>query len=209
MKVEISENGETWQTVADQVEGKQVTTIPFAMSIARKVRIVNLEERSHWWQLYDLEIIGPGMGDIDQYEPSRRHYLQLNEARSVAIGWSTAKQNRSVTGGALKVAGETFERGIGTHAYSEIVFDLTGKGFRRFYSKVGHNDGGNDTYLTFEVHLDDEKVFDSGEMTKGDPAKVLDLPLKEANELKLVVTNGKDGRPEGDHADWGNACLIQ
>ena len=209
VKVEISENGETWQTVADQVEGKQVTTIPFAMSIARKVRIVNLEERSHWWQLYDLEIIGPGMGDIDQYEPSQRHYLQLNEARSVAIGWSTAKQNRSVTGGALKVAGESFEHGIGTHAHSEIVFDLTGKGFRRFYSKVGHNDGGQNTYLTFEVHLDDKKVFDSGEMTKGDPAKVLDLPLKEANELKLVVTNGKDGRPEGDHADWGNACLIQ
>ena len=209
VKVEISETGKSWKTVADQVEGKQVTVIPFAMSIARKIRIINLEEREHWWQLYDLEIIGPGMGDIDQYDLSKRHYLQLKDARSVKVGWSTAKQDRSVTGGVLKVAGETFEQGIGTHAHSEIIFDLAGKGFQRFYSKVGHNDGGQNTYLTFEVHLDEEKVFDSGEMTKGDPAKVLDLPLQQANELKLVVTNGKDGRPEGDHADWGNACLIQ
>ncbi len=24
---------------------------------------------------------------------------------------------------------------------------------------VGHNDGGHDTYLTFEVHVDQEKVL--------------------------------------------------
>ena len=74
---------------------------------------------------------------------------------------------------------------------------------------VGHNDGGRDTYLTFEVHVDDKKVFDSGNMTKGEPAKALDISVKGANELKLVVTNGQDGKPEGDHADWGHAFLVK
>jgi hypothetical protein len=209
VKVEISENGDSWVTVADQVKGSQVTTIPFDMVVAKKVRVSSLEEKNSWWQLYKLEIIGPGMGDVDQYKPSNRHYLQLSDAKKVQVGWSTAKQNRSVTGGELKVAGQKFTRGIGTHAHSEITYDLNGKGYRRFYSMVGHNDGGRNTYLTFEVHVDNKKVFDSGNMTKGEPAKALDISVKGANELKLVVTNGQDGKPEGDHADWGYAFLVK
>ena len=87
--------------------------------------------------------------------------------------------------------------------------DLNGKGYRRFYSMVGHNDGGRDTYLTFEVHVDDRKVFDSGNMTKGDKAKPVDISVQGANSLKLIVTNGQDGKPEGDHADWGYAFLVK
>ena len=209
LKVEISEYGETWKTVADRVEGKQITSIAFEMAVAKSVRITNLEEKKLWWQLYELEIIGPGMGDIDQYKPSDRHYLQLSNAKAVKIGWSSAKQDRSVTGGELKVAGEKFSHGIGTHAFSEIIYDLSDKEYKRFYSKVGHNDGGRDTYLTFEVHLDREKVFDSGDMKKGDPAKSLDISVEGADELKLIVTNGRDGKPEGDHADWGNAFFVK
>jgi hypothetical protein len=37
VKVEISENGDSWVTVADQVKGSQVTTIPFDMVVAKKV----------------------------------------------------------------------------------------------------------------------------------------------------------------------------
>jgi type 1 glutamine amidotransferase/mono/diheme cytochrome c family protein/glucose/arabinose dehydrogenase len=209
LKVETSENGDSWVTVADQVKGSQVTTIQFDMVVAKKVRITSLEEKNNWWQLYKLEIIGPGMGDVDQYKPSDRHYLQLSDAKKVQVGWNTAKQNRSVTGGELKVAGKKFTHGIGTHAHSEITYDLNGKGYQRFYSMVGHNDGGQDTYLTFEVHVDDKKVFDSGDMKKGEKAKPVDISVKGANTLKLVVTNGQDGKPEGDHADWGYAFLVK
>jgi len=74
---------------------------------------------------------------------------------------------------------------------------------------VGHNDGGQDTYLTFEVRVDQKKVFQSGDMKKGDPAKPLDVSVKGAEKLKLVVTNGRDGKPAGDHADWGHAFLVK
>ena len=179
------------------------------MKVAKKVRITSLEEKNNWWQLYKLEIIGPGMGDVDQYRPEDRHYLKIDDAKEVKVGWSTAKQNRSITGGQLQIAGEKFSHGIGTHAHSEITYDLRGKKFRRFYSMVGHNDGGHDTYLTFEVHVDQEKVFDSGDMKKGEPAKPLDISVEGAEELKLVVTNGRDGKPEGDHADWAHAFLVK
>jgi mono/diheme cytochrome c family protein len=90
IKVEVSENGNDWRTVADNVEGRKTTTVPFDMTVARKVRITNLEEKDLWWQLYDLQIIGPGMGDVDQYRPSDRHYLNLSEAVEVKVGWGNA-----------------------------------------------------------------------------------------------------------------------
>ena len=46
-------------------------------------------------------------------------------------------------------------------------------------------------------------------MKKGEPAKPLDISVEGADELKLVVTNGSDGKPEGDHADWGHAFLVK
>ena len=36
IKVETSENGDSWVTVADQVKGSQVTPIPFDMVVAKK-----------------------------------------------------------------------------------------------------------------------------------------------------------------------------
>ena len=74
---------------------------------------------------------------------------------------------------------------------------------------VGHNDGGHDTYLTLEVHVDQEKVLVSGDMKKGEPAKPLDTSMEGAEEIKLVVTNGRDRKPEGNHSDWAHAFLAK
>ena len=209
VKVEVSENGKNWKTVADKVPGKRTTIIPFDMVVAKKVRITNIEEKGKWWQLHALEIVGPGMGDIDQYKPSERHYLKVKNAKKVKNGWGSAKQDKAAGGKKLKVAGELFNHGIGAHSYSEITYDISGKGYTRFYTKVGHDDGGQNTYLTFEIYIDGEKAFDSGDMKRGDSAKAVDVSVEGANELKLVVTKGRDGKPEGDHANWGNACLIK
>ena len=46
-------------------------------------------------------------------------------------------------------------------------------------------------------------------MKKGEKAKPVDISVKGATTLKLVVTNGQDGKPEGDHADWGYAFLVK
>ena len=205
----LQRNGKSWKTVADNIKGNRTTIIPFDMIVAKKVRVTNIEEKGKWWQLHALEIVGPGMGDIDQYKPSERNYLKLKEAKKAKNGWGSAKQNRSVGGGKLKVAGELFNHGIGAHSYSEIIYNISAKGYKRFYSKVGHDDGGQNTYLTFEVYVDGEKVFDSGDMKRGDSAKVVDISVQGASELKLIVNKGRDGKPEGDHANWGNACLIK
>ena len=37
-------------------------------------------------------------------------------------------------------------------------------------------------------------------MKKGEPAKPLDISVEGAEEIKLVVTNVRDKKPEWDHA---------
>ena len=60
--------------------------------------------------------------------------------------------------------------------------------------------------ITFEVYLDDEKVYESGVMNSKDAQKYVEVNLKDAKELKLVVTDSGNGNGS-DHATWGDAKL--
>lgn len=61
--------------------------------------------------------------------------------KSATTGWSDAKVGKSAGGGALTIDKKTFDKGIGTHAASVIVFDLP-ENVRGFTAKVGIDDGG-------------------------------------------------------------------
>jgi type 1 glutamine amidotransferase/mono/diheme cytochrome c family protein/glucose/arabinose dehydrogenase len=208
LKVEVSD-GKTWRTVIDRVAGKRMTEIAFPMTVAKSVRFTVLDSKEKWWQLFRVELLGPSMGDIDQYPIDRRDYLTFASAKSAKNGWGRLKQNRAIGGGSLRIAGETFGKGLGVHAKSELIYELTGKGYSRFFAKVGHDDQGFDTNLAFEVWRDDQRVFSSGDLQKGAPAKTVDISLKGASQLRLLVLPGSDGKADGDHADWADACFIR
>jgi beta-galactosidase len=132
--------------------------------------------------------------------------------KSGTTGWASIQKDKSVDGNALSLATDsgvrTFDKGIGTHANSEIVYDLSGKGFTSFQSYVGvdHEVGGNGT-ISFQVLLDGQKIFDSGRMTGSTPAKLVDVDVTGKQELKLIVTDVGDGNSM-DHADWADAKLT-
>ncbi|GAA0591657.1 hypothetical protein GCM10009001_04730 [Virgibacillus siamensis] len=110
-------------------------------------------------------------------------------------------------GSALTINGQTFDKGLGVHAPSEIVYQLDGK-YSQFTSYVGVDDevaGG--ASIVFQVWGDGEKLYDSGLMTDSDDAKKVDISVDGIKELKLVVTDGGNGNGQ-DHGDWGNALLF-
>ena len=146
--------------------------------------------------------------DENPYPKERRVYLKLKDAISAKQGWSTPKQDKSVQNNPIRIAGTTYERGIGTHSPGQIIYDLTNSAFERFYARVGVDDESAGT-LGYEVYLDDKLVFESGPMSRGDEAKTVDVKLANARRLKLIVTTGADNRNDGDHADWADACLIR
>jgi mono/diheme cytochrome c family protein len=207
LRIEFSADGEEWSK-SIEADGAKLLELKFEKTVARKVRISLAQDKQKWWAIGKLEISGPTGSDIEKYDPSRRVYLKLDDAASAKQSWSAPKQDKSVLGQGLTIAEEPFEHGIGTHSASEIVYHLSGKGYARFFAKCGPQGKRGKTVMTFEVHLDGEKVFDTGDMQAGDEAEFIDVNVTGRKELKLIVTPGSDGKTEQDHANWVDAIFV-
>ncbi|WP_405059247.1 NPCBM/NEW2 domain-containing protein [Kribbella sp. NBC_01505] len=129
---------------------------------------------------------------------------------SASIGWGEVTKNRSVSGGPISLAGVEYATGIGTHAASEIVYQLRSDDVR-FSALVGVDDfqrGSAYSSVVFEVEADGKVVYRSP-VLRGDSApQQLDLDVLGVQKLLLRVTDAGDGN-NSDHADWANAVLHQ
>ena len=138
--------------------------------------------------------------------PQVWRYLRTGDALSVTQGWLTTQNDAGVTGRTLSIGGRRFERGLGTHAPGEIVFDL-GRRHTRFQADAGLDDnGGPAGSVVFRVTLDGKPAFDSGLVRFGEPARHIALDVSGVSELRLAVSDGGNG-VQHDHADWANAAV--
>ena len=140
-------------------------------------------------------------------------YLTDYDWKSANSGWKTVNKDKSVDNNKLALTDEegqaiSYDRGIGTHATSTIIYDLSDKDYEYFSSYVGVDREmyGSVGSISFEVYVDGEKKFDSGIMNSRDPQKYVEVDINGAKELKLVVKDGGNGNGS-DHATWGDAKL--
>lgn len=140
-------------------------------------------------------------------------YLTDYDWKSANSGWKTVNKDKSVSGNKLALTDENgeavyYDRGIGTHATSTIIYNLTDKDYAYFSSYVGVDRQmfASVGSIKFEVYVDGEKKFDSGIMNSRDSQKYVEVEIADAKELKLVVTDGGNGIGS-DHATWGDAKL--
>ncbi len=116
---------------------------------------------------------------------------------------------RSVGCTPLQIGTRFFDGGLGTHANSEMTYDLDG-GYERFEAWVGvdamklHSTAAS---VVFKVVADRREVFDSDVMRGDTPARRVSVSLAGVHELKLIVTDAGDGTKD-DYADWADATLI-
>ncbi|AJS58516.1 NPCBM/NEW2 domain-containing protein [Paenibacillus sp. IHBB 10380] len=135
-------------------------------------------------------------------------YLSDIDWFSATTGWGTIHKDLSVEGNTLKLNNNTYTKGLGTHANSEIVYKLDGQ-YTSFAALVGvDNEVGTVGSVEFQVVVDNQVVFSSGVMHNDVEPKEVNVNLSGKNELKLIVTDGGDGI-NSDHADWVNARLIK
>ena len=92
-------------------------------------------------------------------------------------------------GNMLSLRGQTYMRGFGVHAPSELDFDLSGGSYSRFRAVVGVDDevGGNGS-VDFQVFVNGEATprFDSGMLTGSDAALPVDVDVQGATSLRPV-----------------------
>lgn len=109
----------------------------------------------------------------------------------------------------IRIKDKEYARGLGHHANSSIVLDLSGE-FKAFEAEVGSQWQGGATAgsVLFQVFVDGKKVFDSGVMRENDAPKPVSVSVEGADELQLVVTDAGDGIT-ADSANWADARLIR
>lgn len=121
----------------------------------------------------------------------------------------------SVTGGELRLAGNTFDKGLGLHSQCWIAYSLAGR-YRRFEALVGIDErsgrspSGPGGSVRIQV-LVDGKAADLGpdrELTADDEPRPIRVDVTGAKELTLVVKFGAGGDVL-DHVDWCDARLVK
>jgi hypothetical protein len=140
---------------------------------------------------------------------AREVFLSELDPASASCGWGVPQNDRAISGAPLRIGSTTYPKGIGTHAVSEIVYNLFGL-FGSFESAVGIDaaSDGDKGSVMFEVYADGKLLWTSGLMKKSTGAKTLMLDVRGVKELRLRVGDGGDGI-DYDHADWAAARLLR
>lgn len=143
-------------------------------------------------------------------------YLYLSDLdwKSTQNSYAQPKKDVATSGNPLRLTDEdknivTYQKGIGAHSTSTIVYDISNIKAGLFTSYVGVDRQmyGTVGSVSFEVYVDGEKRFDSGVMKSTDSQQYLQVDLSGAKELKLVVTDGGNNIGS-DHATWGDAKIY-
>ncbi len=111
--------------------------------------------------------------------------------------------NQSTANQPLRIAGQTYEKGVGTQLETTIFIAINGA--THFTALAGVDDATttNDAVI-FEVQADGQMLWHSAELRKGQPPVAIDLDLRGKKELRLLTL--ETGRALSQaHADWVNA----
>jgi len=133
--------------------------------------------------------------------------LEKFDLTAMTQGYGSPQVNKSIDGHPLTIGGKTFATGVGSHAESDFIINVRGKG-ERFTATVGVDDETEGRgSVDFQVYGDGKKLFDSGVMRGKQGPKTVDVDLKGVKSLRLHVTDGGDGI-DYDHADWAAAAVV-
>jgi hypothetical protein len=116
----------------------------------------------------------------------------------------------SVAGGALRLAGSVYDRGLGMHSASRVTYAVPA-GCRRFDALVGLDDHtGRRGSVRVGVLVDSKErnLGLKGDLTHRNSPLAVHVDVDGARELTLIVDFGAGG-DIGDHVNWVDARLVK
>lgn len=161
-----------------------------------------------------LEIPLPGVVALDRRQ-GRAVYLSDLKAKAYqhtpffGVHWPLMA-DASVNGQPLRLAGQTYDKGLGLHSHSRVSYDLAGQ-YQRLEATVGLDDlAGHRGRARFQVLVDGKETDwgGPGELTAGAEPLPVRVNVQGARELTLVVDFGRFG-PVGGQVNLANARLIR
>lgn len=160
------------------------------------------ELRVPWDRLRQVDLQSARIVHVSDLKPV------TSEQRSLPGAVWTARPDRNVTGGPLRMAGRAYDKGVGVHAYNSLTYDLGGA-FERFTATVGIDDsitsGGS---VVFRVKGDHRLLHESKTLRGGHAPDSIAVDVSGVKEL-ILECDIADELDLSDHANWANAILIR
>jgi glucose/arabinose dehydrogenase len=164
--------------------------------------------------LYFLTIL---TGELHRFAPvggsgSTQYVSDLATVGTPVNGYGPFERDKSNgeaaagDGTTLKVAGVSYDKGLGVHATSDLSFAVPA-GCTTFLASVGIDDevGTDPGAVVFEVwNATSGRLYQSALKSVGQAATAVNVSMTGVSTLRLVVTPAASNN-WFDHADWGNA----
>ena len=133
--------------------------------------------------------------------------VSYEQAPMLGPGWEYLA-GRNVLNGPILVAGEPYERGIGVHSRSNLIFELNGE-YREFVTSFGmDDDSGPLADVTVVVLVDGQRRFEKAHVRRGSLFGPVRVDVSHAGRIELIVEYGDNGDMQ-DRFDWVEPGLIR
>ena len=148
---------------------------------------------------------------LDFHSSSTVYLSDLKESKYIFHPFLDATWPFTVDGNVdehdLRLAGSTYDKGIGMHSHSRLTYRLSGA-YRRFEALVGLDDkDGRRGEVRIRVLADGKPLLDRA-VTNRDGAVPVGLSMEGVRELILEVDFGRDGDVQ-DVVNWVEARLVK
>ncbi len=163
-----------------------------------------------WSEVRHLDFSGGKVAYLSDLEPEIQRWTPYFEARQLpasAVRYYTPRRDQAFDGEPLRLAGQTYRRGLAIRSRTELVYRLPGK-FSRFVAVAGIDDRMRPQgHVHLMIYADDRLLLDC-EMGGSDEPVPVDLDLTGATRLRIVVDFGQD-LDISDHFDLCDARIVK
>jgi hypothetical protein len=203
--IDRSTNGTMWTSLISNLDGTATSyTDPATLTAGTK----------YYYRITATNSAGAGTSATTSTTtlPSAATTTYLSDMTwvSATTGYGTIGLDKTISGNTITLNGVTYAKGLGTHAASQIIYNIAGQ-YNQFVSDVGiddEEDKAGTGSVEFQVIGDGKVLFDSGVMTNTSATQHIAVDVTGVQQLTLLATNGVPNSIDYDHADWAGAALI-
>jgi hypothetical protein len=134
-------------------------------------------------------------------------YLDTMKWEDATVGWGKIRLNHSIKNQTMTMGGQMFHRGIGTHAFSRIVYKRP-EHCDTFAATIGCDQKALVGSLVFVVEGDGKELFRSSVFRADSVPMNISVAISGAKKIALTVEDGGD-RINADHGNWANVRFMQ
>jgi len=147
------------------------------------------------------------LGDEAVRTAGRHRPVSYEQSPMLGPGWEYLA-GRNVLSGPILVGGVPYERGIGVHSRSNLVFELNGE-YREFVTSFGmDDDSGPLADVTVVILVDGQRRFEKAHVRRGTLFGPVRVDVAHAGRIELIVEYGDNGDMQ-DRFDWVESGLIK